>query len=383
MQARAGGVAHETPRGVDRRGARSDVLVIGEVVEEVAHNQVKVAVAVPVVEHRHRIAEHVHRRLILQTHHTRYPPLLGSVRARLVPDPIHVAVDLPVLPVAVFVVGVVPAVLQPVADAHDQVVLAVAVVVGEPPHVAAHAVVVDVPRQTRQRLESFPTGLRKLPRDLVLAQHRHASVGIGLGRDVAASLADFPRGLEDGERVFLSLRRRVLEVPSAAPRGDAPVGDDEVEVAVAVVVERHRVADQSGLEVGRSIGVVVFERHVIVRALRIEPLVRKGLSGSAQACGRGDAPTLRRAVERLGEVQQVTGTLHTGGANHRLAGIGVPRDNAARVVRETRLAVHERGGEGVLDRELRMLPLRGAGDEVDCFGTLGGKQQAIAVVIEQ
>ena len=120
-----------------------------------------------------------------------------------------------------------------------------------------------------------------------------------------------------------------------------------------------------------------------MRTLRVEPLVRKGLPGGAQARGRGGPTTLRRTVKRLGEVQQVAGALHAGGADRRLAGVGIPRDDLARVVRKARFAVHERGGEGVLYRELRMLPLRGAGDEVDCFGVLGGNQQTVAVVVEQ
>ena len=225
------------------------------------------------------------------------------------------SVYLPVLPVAVFVVGVVPAVLHPVADADDQVVLAVAVIVGETPHIASHAVIVDVLRQVLQRLESLPSRLGEVPRDLVLAQHRDASVWIGLGGDVAASLPHLLRWLEDGERVFLSFRCRVLEVPGAAPRGNAPVGDDEVKVAVSIVVERHRIADEACLEVGRRARVVVAQRCVVVWTFRVESLVREGLPCGAQAHGRGGPTPLRRAVERLGEVQQVAGALHAGGAN--------------------------------------------------------------------
>ena len=377
METRSRRIAQQAPGRVDGRGARSDVLVVGEVVEEVTHNQVEVAVAVPVVEHRHRVAEHVHRRLVLQPHDLRRAPLLhlgvtlGGSRScataltRLIPYPIHVSVYLPVLPVAVFVVGVVPAVLHPVANADDQVVLAVTVIVGETPHVAAHAVVVDVLGQVLQRLESLPSRLGEVPRDLVLAQHRDAPVGIGLGGDVAAPLPHLLRGLEDWRCVLRPLRRRVLEVPGAAPGGDAPVGDDEVKVAVAVIVERHRIADESGLEVGRRTRVVVAQRGVVVRTLRVKTLVREGLPCGAQAHERRGPTPLRRAVERFGEVQQVAGSLHARRSNCRLAGVGVPRDDAARVVRETRLAVHECGGKGVLDGNRHQRTLRRAGDQVD------------------
>ena len=134
-EAPAGGIAQETPRRPPRPRPRADVLEIREAVEEVADDHVEIAVAVPVVEHWDGISADLGGQRVLKKDRFGAAPFLRAVTLRLVADKIHHALERAVRPHAVARVRVVPAVRLPVAEADDEVVAPVAVVVGESPHV--------------------------------------------------------------------------------------------------------------------------------------------------------------------------------------------------------------------------------------------------------
>ena len=129
-------------------GPRPDVFVVGEAIEELAAEHVEVAVAIEVREVRRRPAEGLERSLagVQLERLCVYGVLVRAFVARDVDE----TAQRPAGPVALRVVGIVPAVIGPVADADREVVAAIAVEIDHLPQVGAHLVRVHVGRQ-RQR----------------------------------------------------------------------------------------------------------------------------------------------------------------------------------------------------------------------------------------
>jgi hypothetical protein len=159
-----------------------------------------------------------------------------------------------VAPAPLGVVGLVPDEVGPIADADDEIVDAVAVVIDVAPHVRTDAVFVDVGLGVDLR------GLLKL---------RFAEVHVldaggedaGLAADVGdlqvvRGGAEADAGFEDGH--FFSGLARVLEIPDAVG-GFVRAGNEQVGLAVTVVVHRHGPGPEPDAEIDDEAGVVVLQ----------------------------------------------------------------------------------------------------------------------------
>ena len=128
---------HATTRCVARLRARADVLEVGEAVEELAAQQVEVAVAVEVHEVRRRAAEGVDR-LAARFNFARRVVARLRRRAEIL-EPVDETVERAVGPFARAIVGVVPAVFRPVIRADDEIDRAVAIEIDVAPEIPAIA----------------------------------------------------------------------------------------------------------------------------------------------------------------------------------------------------------------------------------------------------
>jgi len=248
-------------------GPRADVLKPRESVDELAADDVQVAVAVEVSQAGRGHAVDVDR-LTARLNLDRLP-ILRLVGGALVWQQVHVAVQRAAGPLALRVEGVVPAVVGPVADAYHEVQRAVAVVVGVLPLVGADlaAGLVDV----RPHGQLHPLD-RAAPRhaDVFVAGHEHAGPAASV-RDlhVAQAAADQHARKEKGVRNLL------CEAPSGPFRQKIPgtfsleevrpvvghvgAGDEEVQVAVAVVVHGQRPSPEPHAQVDCQARVVVHQ----------------------------------------------------------------------------------------------------------------------------
>ena len=126
-------------------------------------------------------------------------------------DQIDVAVKRTVAPAPLGVVGLVPDEVGPVADADDEIVDAVAVVVDITPHVGANAVFVDVRLRVNLR-RLFE--LRFAEVHVFDAGSEDAGFAVDVGDlHILRGGAEADAGLEDGH--FFSGFARVFEIPDS------------------------------------------------------------------------------------------------------------------------------------------------------------------------
>ena len=247
-------------------------MEVGEAVEELAAEEVEVAVAIEVGEVRAGPAEDVDGR----------PAGLefyGLVRilAGVVFDQVDPAVERSVLPAALAVVGVVPLVVAPVADADDEVLVAVAVPIDVAPHAGADFAGVDVCRGV-DLFGLVEAAVVETDVFEVLVEDAGLAVDVA-DLDVVVGFADVDAGFED-RHFDLRILGGVFEEVEAVG-GFVRAGDDEVEVAVAVVVHRERPRPEADAEIDLEAGVVVFEGEEL-------PVVCLGGNSCCQACGYGE-----------------------------------------------------------------------------------------------
>ena len=239
-----------------RLGAAAGVLEVGEAVEELAAEQVEVAVVVEVAKVRRRPAKGLHR------------PVGGVDLLRLVilrrfigagvAQQIHIAAEGAVHPAAIGGVGVVPAVFGPVADTDDEIVFAIAFEIDHAPHVGADFVHVDVRGRTELHLlldaRFEEIGMR-------MARREHDGFAVEVAHlHVLGAFADALRRLEDGHLGLRGVAAGVFE------KVDAVVGfvravHHEIEVAIAIEVHRQRPGPQADTEIDDETWVVVLERR--------------------------------------------------------------------------------------------------------------------------
>ena len=239
-----------------RLGARAGVLEIGEPIEELAAEQVEISVAIEVAEIRRRPAVGLHGPI-------RGHDLLRLVIRRLlvragVREQIHVAAQRAVHPAAFGGVGVVPAVFGPVTDADDEVVFAVAIVIDHAPHVGAHFVHVDVGGRTELHL-LLDARVEEIGMQMAGCEHDGFAVDVA-HLHVLCAFADAFGRFEDGHLVLRRVAASVFEEVDAVV-GLVRAVHDEIEVAIAIEVHRHRPGPQTDAEIDGEAGVVVFERR--------------------------------------------------------------------------------------------------------------------------
>ena len=240
-------------RRVLRRGARAGVFKVGEAIEEFAADQVEIAIAVEVREVRRRPAERLDRFTArLHLHRLVVAWLRGGAA---VADEIHEAAQRAVRPLAVRVVGVVPAVVRPVAHAHDKIELTVAIVVRVAPHVRAHFVGMNIRGQWKLH-RVLQSRLQEV--GMLAAGRQDARLSVHEAElNILQSLADATARLEHGHRVPGRVAAHVLEKINAVGRFVRAV-HDEIEITVAIEVQGERPRPEADAEIHDQTGVVVF-----------------------------------------------------------------------------------------------------------------------------
>lgn len=218
-----------------------------------SQEQVEVPVSVPVREERRRVAVDVNRLSVRKAQDLWPRPLLDTIIPHLVSDVVEEPMDWLVRPDARGIPLVMPAIGLPVTNSNYKIVLPVPVQVREAPDVAAHAIRMDVGWQILE-CQGIPHPiLAVVESDASLLRHGETSVRQNL-RGVAATVLQSARRLE--QRAAVPFLSGVFKEPRSSPGGDATRVEDNVQIAVAVVVHDHRPGGKSGLEIGRP-GIVV------------------------------------------------------------------------------------------------------------------------------
>ena len=228
---------------------RAGVFKISQPVEKLAADEIQIAVGVVVREVRRGPPVNIHRRAAC------LDELLGRVnrpRARAgVAHPVNVAVQRAVDPLASGVVGVVPAVLGPVAHADDEIGQGVAVVINEPPDIVANIIRVNVAlRKERHRLgkSSFAEAHE------LAARNQHAIRAANSGdADVAVSPAQPDARLEHRHHAAAA---RIFKKINAIGR-PIRAGHQQIEIAVTVVIHRHGPSPKTNRQVHDQSWVII------------------------------------------------------------------------------------------------------------------------------
>ena len=246
---------------------RPHVLKIRESVQEFPADQVQVAVAVEVGEVGRGHAVDVDRLAVAGRELNR----VGVLRTRFVPvveNQIHVPVQRAVGPFALLVPGVVPAVVVPDAEPDDQVLVAVAVIIDRLPLVRPRSFERRIELGVDRQFDLLAPGLLAEVSVLV-ARLQQPDVAVDVGNlDVANGRAEAFRRLEDREGVghdggAVGLGTWILEEVDAVVRL-VRAGDDQVQVAVLVVVHRQRPGPEADAQVDDQAGVVVGNRLQLI-----------------------------------------------------------------------------------------------------------------------
>ena len=224
-------------------------------VDELSADQVEVAVAVEVGDAGIRGAVDVDRPA------ARLDLAAVDVPLGRILDEIDVAVQRTARPASRRIVGVVPAVVVPRIDADQDVPAAVAVPVDVVPHVAAR-LAVSRPQHLARVVDPALARIRGRQEEVEVL--RIAGEDAGLAPDfghadvVEPLFTDPDRG---GEKRTAG-RADVPEEPEPLVRRIG-TRDEQVDHAVAVVVDRQRDAPQSDAQVHRQSRIVVTQRHRI------------------------------------------------------------------------------------------------------------------------
>ena len=217
--------------GVDRFRAGAGVLEVGEAVEKFAAEEIEVAVAIEVAEVGRGPAVDIDGGTAGVDFEARF-----GIAAGFVFDEVDPAVKRAVLPTALCVVGVIPNVVGPVAHACDEVQVAVAFPVDKTPHAGAGF---GKAYEFVGGVDLFFFGERvfaEVDELVVLLQDAGFAVDI-TDLHIVPGLGEVDAGFEDGKFDGRILRRIFKKVDSIARFVRA--GNDEVVVAILVVVHRH------------------------------------------------------------------------------------------------------------------------------------------------
>jgi hypothetical protein len=131
--------------------------------------------------------------------------ILGLIIRALVADEIHIATERAFDPHTLGVVGVVPAVVGPIADTDDDVGLSVAIIVDILPHVRANLVGVHV-RWQREFLAELESGLREVRILDRRRQDPRLTIGAPAELDVLQAFADAHTRLEHRHGFLAAVR---------------------------------------------------------------------------------------------------------------------------------------------------------------------------------
>ena len=194
-------------RRILRLPARADVLEVGEAVEKLTAEQIEVAVAIEVGEVGARRAIDINRRATSKD----FLRCVG-IHAIHIFNQIHPAMQWAVAPATLGVERLIPDVVAPVADADDEILIAIPLPVDKSPHAGPRVACMEA--GVGIDLHPALTGGASLAKPWildVLPQHPRRAIDLAHLHVVAGGPQPNPR-LEDRHRLGRILRR-ILEIP--------------------------------------------------------------------------------------------------------------------------------------------------------------------------
>ena len=296
--------------GIAGRRPRADVLEISEPIEELAAEQVEIPVAIEVREVRGRPAEDLE---ILAGHlHARGGLILRRLVRTFIAEPIDEAAQRALGPDTLGIIAIIPAVIGPIADAHDHIGPPVAVVVDDLPHVRPHLARVDV-RGQRQFLADLEPGAREVRVLDPGRKHARFAICAHAELDVLQAFADPDAGRENRQRLFGGVDTGLEHIHPV--RGLVGAVHDQVEFAVAVEIHRERPSPEADAQIHDQARMVVFQ--ALENALcgqvgrRIRP--SRTFHRPSDELGRVDDHMLGEfALPGIGHVHEAVGRLDDG-----------------------------------------------------------------------
>ena len=247
---------------IHRRGACAGVLKIGEFVQELTAQQIEIAIAIEVLELRRGATEYIET-LARCVDELRLVILRLSGAARVL-DEVDPAMQRAVLPFAVGVPRIVPPVVAPVFYRDDEIERAIAIVVSVAPLIVPHLrpvrlralrlMELRIERQLHFLIEAGPGEVLVFR---ARCQHAHSAIDI-TRHHIVNRFADELARLEHWHLVLRCIARRVLEEIHAIARL-VWAGDDQIKVAIAIRITRHRPGPEPDAKIDREAGVVVGE----------------------------------------------------------------------------------------------------------------------------
>ena len=230
-----GGNREPSASGIAGRPAGAEVLEISEPIEELAAEQVEIPIAIEVDEVRGWPAEDL--KILAGRLHALGGSILRHLVRTFVAEPIDEAAQRALGPDTLGIIAIIPAVIGPIADAHDHIGLPVAVVVDDLPHVRAHLARVHIRRQ-RQFLTDLEPGAREVRVLDPRREHARFAVRAHAELDVLQALADPYAGRENRQRVPDGVDAGLEHIHPV--RGLVGAVHDQIEFTVAIDIHRER-----------------------------------------------------------------------------------------------------------------------------------------------
>ena len=232
-----------------------DVLEVGEAIEKFATKQVEVAIAVKVGEVRAGPTENVDRRSA-RGEFDRIPGVFPLV----VFDEIDPTVQRSVFPAPLAVIGVIPFIVAPVADPHDEILIAVVFPIDIAPHSPARLAAVK-PRpivNLRCLVEVSRFEFQILQ---VLLEHFRFAIHVA-NLNVVPGFSQVGAWFED-RHFHARILGRVLEEIEPVGRF-VGTGDHEIEIAVVIVIHRQGPRPEPDAEINLEAGMIVTQGFEIL-----------------------------------------------------------------------------------------------------------------------